>query len=699
MKSSSQLTKRNSHPSDPTHNTPTMKVVGVGASAGGLKAFTEFLRDLSLDTGMAFVLIQHLDRDHKSSLADILARTTNLPINEITDGMNLEPNQAYVIPAMYAVTISEGLLRLKKREKTKLQAFLIDRFFISLAQDKQHDAIGVVLSGTGTDGTKGLEAIRQSAGVTFAHDKSAEFQGMPEAAIAAGVVDFILSPANIAKALSSGIAAADAGKVKPELLSAKKQVKKTTDIKEILDLLCRLTGTDFTHYKMPTLSRRITRRLNLLNLDSFTDYSKYLAGNRDEVNNLLQDLLINVTKFFRDPPVLQQLTSIILPELVANNIPGTPLRVWIAGCASGEEAYSMAIIIQEYLDQHALSLAVQIFATDLSAAVIDKARHGQYTAESLSGVSEKRIRQYFKRHGANYQVVKSIRKMCVFAPHNLATDPPFSRLDLVSCCNVLIYLQPNLQQKLLRSFHYALNPSGYLILGPSETVGPSRKLFVSLDKKYKTYIRKDGATPLVLTREAVHLAAAKGSEVLKTTSSQPGEQEFDVSKAADRLLLSLFVPASVVIDKDMEIVQFRGPTSQYLQPASGTASFNLMKMVHPDLALALRNAIYKVRKNQQAIKKDGLVLRGDSVARDVTIEVIPLPGTNTQPYLLVIFTDIVADSSAEVSTETGKKHAYKQPRLAASRHRIQILERDLEATREDMLRLTEEQDLAAEELL
>lgn len=678
-----EMTERSQPATKPrTPHKKSFPIVGVGASAGGLEAFRQLLGALPLKTDMAFVLVQHLDRKHKSNLVDLLAKATKLPIQEIKNSVSLQPNQIYVIPPACALTVSGGKLKLQKREPTKLPTFLIDRFFVSLAKDQQRNAIGVVLSGTGTDGTKGLQAIKQTGGLTFAQDKTADFYGMPESAIQAATVDFVLSPNRIVKKL---LAVTHSHIKEP----TKQKQSLTTDsqmLNEILRLLREYTGTDLSQYKISTLKRRIDRRLTANNLKDLTSYISYLSDNPSETEILLQDMLIHVTSFFRDPLALQQLRRLVLPKLTAERSADKPLRLWVAGCATGEEAYSLAIIVSEYLDKHSLSLPVQIFATDLSASAIQLARQGHYSAASLAKVSAPRLKQFFSPSGDDYQVVQPIRDMCVFATHNLAADPPFSQLDLVSCCNVLIYLQPALQQKLLRTFHYALKPGGYMLLGTSETIGSSRSLFGYIGKEHKIYLRKEGVTPLLLEKKPA-ATISKSAPPAKQTEESP---ESDIAQVVNRLLLKRYVPASVVIDSDMEIIQFMGDTSPYLLPVAGKASFNLLAMARQGLGFELRNAISKNNKSGKAVKKEGIVVKGARADHTVALEVRSLPVLGDEHFSLVIFTD-AADSN-------GNQPMTKKTQTGAKGDSTTELQHELESAREDMRRLTKEQEAANDEL-
>ncbi|MET0779207.1 MAG: chemotaxis protein CheB [Candidatus Saccharimonadales bacterium] len=643
-------------------------IVGVGASAGGLEAFTQLLRAIPEDTGMGFVLVQHLDPKHKSGLVELLSRETDLPVTEIKDGIVVQPNTIYVHPENAEVTIKNGALHLHPRPAQGQPSLPINRFLTSLADDQQDRAIGVILSGAANDGTSGLQAIRANGGITFAQDQSAGVQSMPESAVQSGIVDFVLPPHEIAATLV---------RISDKEIEPRKSILGTahheSDFNAILALVRRHIGVDMMPYKIPTLNRRIHRRVLLLNLGSLAEYVAYLEAHPAEIIALYQDMLINVTHMFRDERTLELLKNKILPALVANRTAEQPLRIWVAGCASGEEAYSLAIICHEFLAAWSLTIPVRIFATDLSPAMIAHARSGLYTPNALAGVSKKQLEQFFVRGGDNYRVAQPIRDMCVFAEHNLLADPPFSQMDLISCCNVLIYFKPATQQKLMSAFHYALKPSGFLVLSPSETVGTSRALFSLFDKTHKVYTRKATMTPSYLNAPENNLPAKAATAPPRRVSERPGG-EFDVGKLADNLLLARYTPGSVVIDSDMEIVQFRGATSAYLEPGSGKASLNIFKMARPGLAMHLRKAIREVKETQQPFQCT-VPTKQDKKSNSINVEVLPLVTSAAEPYFLVVFTDVShASSSSDAFNEPSSKSS-----KADAKDR-QILQLDVELT-------------------
>jgi two-component system, chemotaxis family, CheB/CheR fusion protein len=487
-------------------------IVGVGASAGGFEAFRELLQALPADTGMAFVLVQHLDPGHESMLSKLFARFTSMPVSEVKEGMPVEANHVYLIPPNRSMEIGGGLLHLTRREERGIRHMPIDHFLRSLAEDQGSRAIGVILSGTASDGTYGLKAVKEEGGITFAQDeKSAKYDGMPRSAVAAGCVDFVLPPEGIARELVRigrhpyvGFGA----DVRVEELPPEDE-----NLRKAFVLLRNATGVDFTHYKYSTIRRRIARRMVLRKAENIEQYLKYLGENRPELEALYEDILIHVTSFFREPKSFQAMKSEVFPKLMSSKPPGEPLRVWVPGCSTGEEAYSIAIVLLEYLADRAPSTPMQIFGTDISEGAIDKARAGVYPESSVADISPERMRRFFVKVEGGYQITKSVREMCIFARQDLAKDPPFSRLDLVSCRNVLIYMGPLLQKKVMGIFHYALKPSGFLVLGKSESISGYSALFTPVDRISKIHVKNPVETPAVFDTTGLEFERMTGEPV------------------------------------------------------------------------------------------------------------------------------------------------------------------------------------------
>ncbi len=467
-------------------------VIGIGASAGGLEAFKKFIRPISQNSGMAYILVQHLHPEHNSSLPEILQRETQVKVEEVSDNVIVKPNRIYIIPANKILIANDGVLRLRPRPKDK-KNMPIDIFFSSLAEVHQNHAIGIILSGTGEDGTAGLKKIKDHGGITMAQDStSAAFDDMPQNAIRSEVVDFILPPEEMPKQLLE--LESTFKKLNGDSAATSDRATEEESFRNILALLRVRNGADFTYYKQTTVRRRILRRLAILKLEKIDDYHKYLKSNKTEQDILFHDLLIPVTGFFRDPKTFEYLCSKVFPELIKNipialRVPN-PLRIWVAGCSTGEEAYSIGICLYEYLGNKTSATKIQIFATDISEQAIAKARAGIYNKRQLEGISETRLQQFFAKTDGHYQIKKNIRDLCVFASHNFLKDPPFAKIDLVTCRNVLIYMEPFLQKKALITFHYALNEKGYLLLGKSETAAVASEFFLAADSREKIYTRK-----------------------------------------------------------------------------------------------------------------------------------------------------------------------------------------------------------------
>jgi two-component system CheB/CheR fusion protein len=495
-------------------NDGAFPIVGVGASAGGLEAYRRMLQALPGDTGTALVLIQHLDPTHSSLLSEILARATSMPVREVEGELAAEPNHVYVIPPGRTMVIANGVLKLLPREQTRSPHRPIDVFLRSLAEAQRHLAVGVILSGTGNDGTQGLEAIKAEGGITFAQDDTAQHDGMPRSAITAGCADFILAPEAIARELS---------RIGHHLTSIPLQEVKArgeSTTEKMLRRLREVTGVDFSQYRFSTLYRRITRRMLLHKIDKPVEYLRMLEADASEVRALYQDILISVTSFFRDPDAFSVHVAKVFPRLIQNRSRQDPVRIWVLGCSTGEEAYSLAMAFTEFTGNDAFP--VQVFGTDLNEAAIEKARTGLYPRSIAHDVSPERLHRFFTETSKGLQIRKSIREMCVFARQNVLSDPPFSRIDLLTCRNLLIYLEPALQRRLLPLFHYSLNPNGFLWLGSSESAAGLPELFEVQDGKYKLYSKKARSrAPARLSGRGPAMGRAAGRQGAASPATRP----------------------------------------------------------------------------------------------------------------------------------------------------------------------------------
>lgn len=679
--------------------TPSFPIVGIGASAGGLGAFTALLQSLPDNLGMAYIIVQHLDPKHESSLSSLLARVTTMPVQETRNDMSIEPNHVYVIPPDTEMIVEQGRLKLRPWTETQGRRRSIDTFLCSLAESLQRQAIGVILSGTASDGARGLQAIKAQGGITFAQDEpSASYFEMPHSAIVTGCVDFIRSPEGIARELTQ-IGQHPYIHLLPEKDPDELFAAQEPPLQDILLVLQRNTGVDFTVYKLTTVKRRLFRRMMVLHINSLSEYLAYLMDNVSEVEALYQDLLIPVTEFFRDPLAFQALTREAFPDMLKTKVSGDAIRMWVPGCATGEEVYSLAICLHEFLAEHSLTPPIQIFGTDLNAVAIEKARAGSYSLDMMEKVSPERLQRFFHLIEGRYQIHKSIRDLCVFAQQNICQDPPFSQLDVLSCRNLLIYLTPQAQQKVFQAFHYALRPHGFLLLGAAETANASSKLFDCIDRKQKLYVKKATGTIArfnVAKRQFEGVPRTPGKMENRMYENAVGG--WDIQKEADRLLLARYVPASVVINSEMEILHFRGRTSPYLEPASGRASLHLLKMAHEGLTFALRTAITQVRKTGHPVKKEAIQVLAQSGKRLVTIEVIPLKASTSEGYFLVLFEDVPLPVLPTLEASTSSEHQMSAESDGAKDHWIKQLELELVASREELRSVIEELEAANEEL-
>lgn len=687
----------------PAKHIRSFPVVGIGGSAGGLEAFSTLLEHLPADLGMAYVYIQHLSPRHESYLPEILQRKTKMPVIKVKDGTPLEKDHVYVMPAKYGVIVEDGKLKLQKAIKGD-GIHSIDEFLTSLAPLYQQNAIGVILSGTGTDGTLGLMAVKSEGGITFAQDSTASYMGMPNSAADMGYVDYVMSPDKIALELASLIQHPYSVTTQNDFLLANRN-----GLRKIHSLLHSKRGVDFAHYKQTTIHRRIMRRMALNRTRDIDSYLQLLKDNQHEVDALYQDLLIMVTDFFRDPVMYQALTNKIMPSLLKNRKQTDPIRIWIPGCATGEEAVSFAIILLEYLGEKAVTMQLQIFATDLNEKAIEKARTGIYMKTALQNVSPRRLKRFFMKTDGQYQVIKTIRDICIFAPHNLLRDPPFSRMDVISCQNVLIYLEAAPQSKIMHAFHYALKPTGYLLLGKSETIGNATDLFDQPSKEYKVYTKR-----LVSTLQLDFLTRSSNPavEAVEIQSDAPRQtvtelKQPDLEKETDKLLLTRYVPASVLVNKDLEIIRFRGATSRFIEPASGKASLHLLKMIKEDLALDLRTLIHRTKKEGRPAKKEGIIMSHNGSSREVAIEVTPFKGNGHDAFFLIIFQENGIATTTPVKTKSPSKKSNSilerrisalEAQLTEARDAIRIITEDFEATREELQSANEEVLSSNEEL-
>lgn len=661
-------------------------IVAVGAADGGAEAFSELIKNLPHNTGMSYIYLQHGD-GNGGELVELFKTSSKLIVHEAKEATILLPNNVYVIPSNRKMTIVDGSLKLSLGP-VKTQSHLpINDFFHHLAEQYREKSIGILLSGNVADGTAGLRSIKAAGGITFAQDSTASFTGMPKNAVSEEVVDLVLSPKRIAEELAKLADQQEKYQQALRELSEDTINDRDDNLQTIIRQIHRLTGVDFGHYKINTIKRRIVRRMVIHGIDNLENYVAYLKQNTNEVHQLYHDLLINVTTFFRDAETVDYLKKTLLPKIVANRELTEPIRIWVPACSTGQEAYSLAMMVMEVLGENATTTQVQIFATDLSESAVNKARLGIYTKDEVADVSTQRLNRFFTKIDGSYRIVRAIREVCVFAVHNVLKDPPFSRLDLISCCNLLIYLEPMLQKKVMTTFHYSLTNQGYLVLGKSETIGASANLFSQLDKKHKIYAKKKDAASKAFF-ELTFKGPEGEKETKPLTTRKMKNEENDLDKMVDRLLLKKFTPASVVVNQDLEIVQFRGSTGLFLEPTPGKASLNLLKMARPGLGFELRNLVNKAAKSGEAETKTWEETAGDTRVKKITLEAVPVKHQHEsiEKYFLVAFTENVVDAKEIPVSDQSKDE------------RVRQLEEELNVLREDMRTMLEEQEAANEEL-
>ncbi|AKU12153.1 MCP methyltransferase/methylesterase, CheR/CheB [Azoarcus sp. CIB] len=663
-------------------------IVGMGASAGGLEAFEQFFRRMPADSGMAFVLVQHLDPDHASLLTEILQRATTMPVVEATDHLIVAPDRVHVIPPNRDMAIFHGTLQLSVPDQPRGLRMPIDAFLRSLAEDRGEKAVGIILSGTGTDGTQGLRAILGAGGISLVQDPAgARYDGMPASAIRAGYATAVLAADAMPHALLAGIrrtARRREDRLAPAAVGA---------MSRILMRLRTATGHDFSHYKKSTIGRRIERRMAQHDIEDIDVYARYVKENPAEIQTLFKELLINVTSFFRDAEAFVTLKREILPLLLRDKPEAYVLRIWVAGCATGEEAYSIAILLRELMDEREQAFTVQIYATDLDEDAISAARTGVYPPNIVQDVQPDRLHRFFLKDDAGYRVRKEIREMVVFAVQNVIKDPPFTRLDLLCCRNLMIYLEPELQNRLIPAFHYALKPGGILFLSPSESIGNHTGLFTAQDRKWKFYRATHSvASARTVLANGLSRAADRRGKAPEEVMKRAKETNFD--ELTRRVLLQSYAPASVLTDLKGNILYVHGDTGNFLRPAPGQATLNVVEMAREPLPPELRAAILHAtsRGGGGATLGREVAVTTNGKVQTVSFSLRPVQDTDTGETVLVISFEEMSGAAP------GTRKRSKRESTSLTNERIEALERELAYTRESLQATIEEQQASNEEM-
>ena len=679
-------------------------IVGIGASAGGLEAYEQFFSNMPPSNGVAFVLVPHLDPTHASMMTELLKRVTKMVVVEAKEGMRVKPDCVYVIPPNKEMSIYHGTLSLEAPKATHGLRMPIDSFFRSLAEDQGEMAIGIILSGTGSDGTLGLRAIHGAGGVVMIQDPgTAKYAGMPSSAAQTGLVDYTLPAGKLPSQLITYLEKFGKGGKPPA--TEKKEIL----LRKILGLIRSRTGHDFSFYKKTTLNRRLEKRMSLHGVDEISAYVRYLGEHSEEIQALFKDLLIGVTQFFRDPEAFEALRRRLIPKYLENKPDGYVLRVWVTGCGTGEEVYSIAMILVECLEEAKRDFKVQIFGTDIDEDAISHARAGLYAANIAADVSPDRLRRFFLKENGMYRVKKEIREMVVFAVQDLVKDPPFTKLDLLSCRNLLIYLESELQSRLLPLFHYSLRPEGILFLGTSETIGKYVDLFEVVDKKWK-FFRTKKVVPIMQEEVWSALPWAHTSILREVEERKP--KQIDVATLAQNTLLETFAPPSVIVNHKGDIQYIHGQTGKYLEPAPGHATLNILDMAREGIKYELRSALHHVITKEKEKRYHALQVKtnGGSVHMNLIVKPLDHP-KEIQGLVMVTFEELPqlkpnAERKKENSLlkpdqkaqELAQELTYTRETLQATIEELQASNEELKSTNEELQSTNEEFQSTNEEL-
>ena len=661
-------------------------IVGLGASAGGLEALEQFFGNMPRDTGMAFVVIQHLDPNHVGIMPELLQRITPMKVLQATDRLKVKPNYVYVIPPNKSLSLLNGALHLFEPVESRGLRLPVDFFFRSLADDQQHRSIGIILSGMGSDGSLGLKAIKEKNGIVLVQEPaSAKFDGMPRSAIQAVIADIIAPAMELPGKLISFLKYIHVAKPDSEI-----DVKITSNLDKIIILIRDQTGHDFSLYKKNTLFRRIERRMGVHQIDKIHTYVRFLQDNPKEIDILFKELLIGVTNFFRDAAVWENLKENVLPELMDELPYGYVLRAWVPGCSTGEEAYTLAIVfkdVQEKIQNHK-NITLQIFATDLDHDAIEIARRGVYSSNISADISPERLNQYFTLDAKGYIVNTSIREMVVFAPQNVIKDPPFTKLDILTCRNLLIYMQPELQKKVIGLFHYSLNPGGFMLLGTSETLGNENEGFSEIDTKLKIFKRSTIAAEKVLVDFPSSFSRQKRTTIEARTPPKAVE---NIQTMADQFLLQRYTPASVLVNGDGDILYMTGRIDKYIVPVAGKANYNIHVMAREGLRQLLPGALRKAMQSLDPVHLANVKVGANGETRYIDVAVQRIEKSDSlMGMIILVFTDVPAKD------EQGSLNPKKVKRSSSGR--IKEIEIELQRSREDMQSTREEMQTAQEEL-
>ena len=676
----------NSHDGVPSKNGRNFHIVGIGASAGGLEALEQFFKNMPPDSGMAFVIVQHLDPTRKSSMPEILSRFTMMPVYLAAEGMKVEADSIYLIPPDRYMGIKKGSLYLEEVADARGMRLPVDFFLRSLAKEKGADAIGIILSGTGSDGTLGLKAIKAESGTVFVQTpESAKYDGMPRSAINTGLVEYVLPPEQMPQKLIDFVKNYSVNQSQIAINSEKIQ----EPLQQIFAILRARTGHDFSHYKQGTIKRRLQRRMSVRSLSNIADYADLLQGSEEEVKALLKDILISVTSFFRDPEAFEAL-KVQVKNLVNYKSPDNDLRIWVAGCATGEEAYSIAIVVSECLNEMEKNIPVQMYATDIDENALNSARAGIYPVNIAADITPERLKRFFLKEDKGYRVKKEIREMIVFAPQDFIKDPPFSKMDVICCRNLLIYLESEPQKKIIPLLHYALKPGGLLFLGTSETIGDATDLFTIVDKKWKVYRRREAVVSPDRLRFPV---------TFTTASREPADQlanlnETRLAELTEKIFMDNYAPTFAVVDEKYRLVYIRGKTDAYLEIPSGHTRWSILDMARKGLRTELASSLYRAVAEKKAIVQEGIHLKLNGGFKTINLKIVPLAEHGLPSGLImVVFQEageITEENKKRAETSGAKHTARVEEELRLTKETLQSTIEELEATNEEVKSANEE---------
>ncbi len=668
-------------------------IVCIGASAGGLEALELFFINMPSNSNMTFVIIQHLSPDYKSLMPELLQKKTNMQVTQVQEKIAVKTNTVYLIPPGNNMKIKDGELFLIPKDKTSLLNLPIDIFMKSLAMDQGEKSIGIILSGTGSDGMQGIRAIKESGGMAIVQDKeTAKFDGMPKSAISTGLIDLVLAPEDMPEQMIAYVRHPLVAKQK----IAEKILTDEDNLTKIFNLLSKKKNIDFTYYKRSTLMRRIQRRLSVNHVKDLAEYVRLLQNSDSEINILQREFLIGVTNFFRDKEVFQKLADKYIPEIVKRKDNGD-IRVWIAGCSSGEEAYSIAILFLESITDLKANVSLKIFATDIDDNAVFRAGQGLYPESIIADIEPNLLSKYFRKIGENYQITRKVRESVIFAQHNLVNDPPFTNIDFISCRNLLIYLQASLQQKVMDLFSFSLNKSGVLLLGKSESVGNMSDHFQQIHHKFKIYQYNGGRASNILGQvDRKSTNRPQGARSYSSTSNK-GLKNFEESRMLDRYLQTLYgdyIPASIIVNEDHEILHTIGETSEYLNIPQGKLENNIAKMVHKDLAIPLATGLQKVFNKQTEIKFSNVTLHKNNRSLKTNLLLKPIMPKRGQQNLAAVFFETISEKKKDKEEIERQNYDIDQE----AKQRINDLEQELQYTRENLQATIEELETSNEEL-